>query len=131
VTNGRDEVKFTNFYGRKLYVAYTRLGPPAPGDGDGGSDGDGDGDAAWEVRGWIDLDPDETEVRANPTGNQWFYYYAEAVDGAVWAGPHVVGVREARFHSRYGQAQLDTDSPSYPAGMRMLDTARYAGVVFM
>lgn len=127
MTNGRGEVKFTNFYGRKLYIAYTRLGPLAPGGGNG--DGGSDGDAAWEVRGWIDLDPDETEVRANPTGNQWFYYYAEAVDGAVWAGPHLVDVREARFQSRYGQ--VDGESPAYPAGMRVLDTTRYAGVVFM
>jgi hypothetical protein len=117
VSHGSDEIRFTNFYGRRLFVAYMRMnvGPQL------------EGGEPWEVRGWIDLDPDETAVRANPTGNQWFYYFAEAADGAFWAGPHVVEVTDTPFTTGSGLGHSDW----HAAGMRVLDTVKYSGVVFV
>jgi hypothetical protein len=75
--SGRSEVTFTNSYGKKIYVAYMRRDFDCQADcGD-----------IWDVLGWINLDPGETESRANPTTNRWYYYYAEASDGAFWAAP--------------------------------------------
>jgi hypothetical protein len=84
---GTSSVTFTNSTEAKIYVAYMRLdwgcrnlcGEP------------------WDVLGWIGLDPGETETRANSTRNRWYYYYAESMDGSVWAGPYVAEVRQARF----------------------------------
>ncbi len=84
---GHSSVSFTNSYGKKIFVAYMRrdfncqseCGEP------------------WDVLGWINLDPGETESRDNPTSNRWFYYHAEASDGAVWAGPFVAEVEQPKF----------------------------------
>ncbi|HEY7025595.1 MAG TPA: hypothetical protein VH371_11615, partial [Candidatus Limnocylindrales bacterium] len=77
--SGRSSINFHNSYGKKLWVAYMRV------------DWDCNNDCGepWDVLGWIALDPGETESRSNPTSNRWFYYYAEAIDGAFWAGPYV------------------------------------------
>ena len=123
MSHGRSEVRFKNSYGQKLFVAYMRrdfscqseCGEP------------------WDVRGWINLDPGETETRANATRNQWFYYYAEAVDGAFWAGPYVANVSDAKFEkcSCLGVIVFDAPSPWYDVGMRELDTVKLSGVNFV
>lgn len=118
MSHGSGEVRFTNLYGRRLFVAYMRVD----------ADGQPEGGEPWEVRGWVGLDPEETAVRANPTGNQWFYYFAEAVDGAIWAGPHVVEVTDTAFTTGSGRGRTDGWQA---AGMRVLDTVKYAGVVFV
>jgi len=66
MSTGMSEVTFTNSYGKKMYVAYMRRDFNCQGEcGD-----------IWDVLGWINLDPGETETRANPTNNRWDYYYA-------------------------------------------------------
>jgi uncharacterized membrane protein len=114
---------FTNSYGKKLYVAYMRR------DFDCQSDcGD-----IWDVLGWINLDPGETESRANGTLNRWYYYYAEAEDGAVWAGPYVAEVSNARFEkcTCLGVAVSSGPPPYYDVGFRELDLQTYSGVNFI
>ena len=123
MSHGRSSVRFTNSYGKKLFVAYIRrdfncqaeCGEP------------------WDVLGWINLDPGETETRANPTNNQWFYYYAEAVDGAFWAGPFVANVSNDKFEkcSCLGVSVSDGPQPYYDVGMRELDTVKFGGVNFV
>ncbi|MCA1708017.1 MAG: DUF1036 domain-containing protein [Actinobacteria bacterium] len=123
MSHGRSEVGFTNLYGQKLFVAYMRrdfgcqseCGEP------------------WDVRGWINLDPGETETRANPTKNQWFYYYAEAVDGSYWAGPYVAEVSSDRFNkcTCLGVVVSHGPQPYYDVGMRELDTVAFSGVNFV
>jgi hypothetical protein len=123
MSHGRSSVRFTNSYGKKLFVAYmrrdfncqTECGEP------------------WDVLGWINLDPGETETRANPTNNQWFYYYAEAVDGAFWAGPFVANVSNAKFEkcSCLGVSVSHGPQPYYDVGMRELDTVQFGGVNFV
>ena len=39
----------------------------------------------WNVEGWINLQPGETQTRPNPTANRWFFFFAEAADGATWS----------------------------------------------
>jgi Protein of unknown function (DUF1036) len=81
------QVRFTNSRSAVMYVAYMRrdfncqnlCGEP------------------WDVLGWINLQPGETEHRDNPTNNRWFYYYAEATDGVVWSGPFPAEVINERF----------------------------------
>lgn len=119
--SGRSNITFTNSHGKKMYVAYMRFehncqslcGEP------------------WDVLGWINLDPGETETRANPTENRWFYYYAEDVDGAVWSGRYVAEVRNARFDKCTCLGVLVGGvNPYYDVGFRELDTKEYSGVNF-
>jgi hypothetical protein len=83
--------------------------------------------------GWIGLDAGETETRSNPTRNQWFYYYAEAVDGAFWAGPFVANVSNNKLQkcSCLGVIVSHGPQPYYDVGMRELDTVKFSGVNFI
>lgn len=120
MSHGRSEVRFRNSYGKKIYVAYMRrdfsclaeCGEP------------------WDILGWIGLDPGELEARANPTKNRWFYYYAEASDGAFWAGPYVAEVSNNRFEkcTCLGVAVSHGPPPYYDVGFRELDTVAFSGV---
>jgi hypothetical protein len=123
VSHGRSEVRFTNSYGQKLYVAYMRRDFSCQ----------SDCGEPWDVLGWINLDPGETETRANPTNNQWFYYYAEADDGAYWAGSYVAEVSQARFEkcTCLGVWVSEGPPPYHDVGMRELDTVRFGGVNFI
>ena len=59
----------------------------------------------FETRGWWSIAPgrcvnvhaDDLEDR-----NRYWYYYAEAADGAVWAGPYKVLVSNEAFDLCYG-----------------------------
>jgi hypothetical protein len=81
------------------------------------------------------LQPGETAVRANPTLNRWFYYYAEADDGATWAGPYVAEVTNDAFAKCTCLGVLvingEPTNPYYDVGMRVLDLSRYSGVKFV
>lgn len=120
---GQSSVTFTNSYGKKIFVAYMRrdftcqeeCGEP------------------WDVLGWINLDPGETESRANPTTNRWFYYHAEATDGAVWSGPFVAEVSQAKFEkcTCLGVIVSEGPQPFHSVGFRELDNAKFSGVNFV
>src|SRR5260370_42661930 len=87
MSSGRSDETFTNSYGQKIYVAYMRRDFNCQNEcGD-----------IWDVLGWINLDPGETETRANATNNRWIYYYAEATDGAVCSGPYFEELTPWRF----------------------------------
>jgi hypothetical protein len=124
MSSGRSDVTFTNSYGQKMYVAYMRRDFNCQNEcGD-----------IWDVLGWINLDPGETESRPNPTNNRWFYYYAEADDGAVWAGPYVAEVTQQRFEKCTCLGVLvqngGATNPYYDVGFRELDSETYSGVNF-
>lgn len=113
------DVRFTNSYSSLISVAFMRVDHAC------GSDcGD-----PWDVLGWINLDVGETETRANPTGNRWFYYFAEATDGSVWAGDFVAEVKREGFQKC---TCLSTTSPLwFKVGMRELDLDQFGGVNFI
>ena len=123
MSHGRSQVTFTNSYGKKLYVAYMRRDFSCQ----------DDCGEPWDVLGWINLDPGETESRANPTNNQWYYYYAEATDGAFWAGPYVANVSNNKFQkcSCLGVSVSHGPQPFYNVGMREVDVVQYSGVNFV
>jgi hypothetical protein len=123
MSHGRSSVRFTNSYDKKLFVAYMRRDFNCQ----------SECGAPWDVLGWIGLDPGETETRANPTNNQWFYYYAEAVDGAFWAGPFVANVSNNKFEkcACLGVIVSEGPQPYYDVGMRELDTVQFSGVNFI
>lgn len=120
--SGHSSVNFTNSYGKKIYVAYMRRDYTCQSEcGD-----------LWDVLGWINLDPGETESRANPTTNRWYYYYAEAEDGAFWSGPFVAEVRQAKFEkcTCLGVSAGGTN-PYHDVGFRELDNKTFSGVNFI
>ena len=125
MSSGRSSVTFTNSYGKKIYVAYMRRDFTCQGECGG----------IWDVLGWINLDPGETESRANPTNNRWFYYYAEAEDGAVWSGPYVAEVTQARFEKCTCLGVIvqngGATNPYHDVGFRELDSKTYSGVNFV
>jgi len=83
----------------------------------------------WDVLGWINLDPGQTQTRANPTNNQFFYYFAESDDGLFWAGDFVAEVSQERFEKC---TCLGTTSPLWHnVGMRELDLGQFGGVNFI
>ena len=125
MSTGRSEVTFTNSYGQKMYVAYMRRDFSCQAECGG----------IWDVLGWINLDPGETESRPNPTNNRWFYYYAEAVDGAVWAGPYVAEVTQDKFEKCTCLGVIVQNGPAtnpyHNVGFRELDNETYPGVNFI
>jgi uncharacterized membrane protein len=122
VSTGRSQVSFSNSYGKEIFVAYMFR--------DFGCKDCGD---IWDVRGWIKLEPGETKSRDNPTENRWYYYYAEASDGAFWAGPFVAEVSNAKFEkcTCLGVITSDGTSPYHDAGFRELDNQEFSGVNFV
>jgi len=122
---GASTVQFHNSYTTVIYVAYLRL--------DFGC-GDECGEP-WDVLGWVRLSPGDTQYRANPTSNKYYYYYAEADDGAYWAGPYVAEVSNDRFEKCTCLGVIEQNgnpvNPYYDVGFRELDTDQYSGVNFI
>ena len=115
-------VKLVNSYSTTISVAFMRFDPAC-----GADCGD-----SWTVLGWINLEAGQTGFADNPTGNQFFYYYGEAVDGAFWAGNFVAEVENPRFEkcTCLGVSVSDGPNPWYDVGMRELDLGQFGGVNF-
>jgi hypothetical protein len=119
---GLSQVRFTNSTATKIYVAYSRR------DDNCRSICQDYGEGSWDVLGWINLDPGETETRANPTSYRFFYYYAEGADGRIYNG--VYGPREVT-NSIFQKCTCVRRPSYYPVGFRQLDTDRFGGVNFL
>jgi len=119
------QVRFTNSRSVEMFVAYMRLdhncqnicGEP------------------WDVLGWIRLPPGETRNRDNPTGNRYFYYYAEATDGVVWSGPFPAEVSDNAFEKCTCLGVIVQNgapiNPYHTVGFRELDLNQFGGVNFI
>ena len=80
--------RFCNQYGKTLWVAFQWSSPGCPDGGD------------WETAGWWKLDPGQCKVvfgRDLQEVNTYYYFYAEAIDGAVWGGPFMTCVPQTVF----------------------------------
>jgi uncharacterized membrane protein len=90
--------------------------------------------APWDVLGWVNLQPGEVKYRDNPTNNRWYYYYAEAADGAVWNGPFPAEVSSQRFEKCTCLGVIVQNgpptSPYHTVGFAELDTNAHGGVNF-
>ena len=117
------DVRFTNSCSQPLYVAYMRFDEAC-----GADCGD-----PWDVLGWVNLHPGETETRSNPSGNRWFYYYAEAQDGTFWAGEFVAEVSDERFQkcTCIGVSVSHGPQPFYEVGFREHDLEQSSGLNFI
>lgn len=122
---GSSTVSFRNSYTTRIFVAYMRLDFAC-------RDTCGD---PWDVLGWVGLNPGESKSRANPTNNRWYYYYAEGLDGAVWAGPFVAEVSQDRFEKCTCLGVIvqngEPSNPYHDVGFRELDTNQFSGVNFV
>jgi len=83
----------------------------------GGEGGD------FQAQGWWSIEPGScARVYADDLEdvNRYWYYYAEAADGSVWAGPYRVLVSNKAFDHCFLLVS-DADSPDRYIGMRELD----------
>jgi uncharacterized membrane protein len=84
-------------------------------------------DGKFESMGWWSIAPGNcVNVYNNDLAdlNPYWYYYAEAEDGAVWAGPYKVAVYDQAFDYCY-RAVTQHESMRF-VGMRELDIGDYA-----
>lgn len=112
----RSEARFTNATTTKIYVAYMRRDFRC-------RDLCGN---IWDVLGWINLDPGETESRPNPTSNRWFYHYAEGEDGRIYSGPFPAEVANFRFQKCTCLGVIP--NPYHTVGFREIDLDQFSGV---
>ena len=121
---GASTVNFQNSYTTVIWVAYMRLDNNC---------GDECGDP-WDVLGWVQLAPGDSQNRANPTNNQFYYYYSEAADGNHWSGPYVAEVQQPAFEKCTCLGVIvengEPTNPYHDVGFRELDTNQYGGVTF-
>lgn len=121
---GASNIQFHNSYSTRLFVAYMRLDHNC-----GNECGE-----PWDVLGWVVLSPGDSQSRANPTNNRYFYYYAEALDGAIWSGPFVAEVTQTRFEKCTCLGVIvqngGATNPYHDVGFRELDTNQFGGVNF-
>lgn len=84
----------------------------------------GEGDN-FQMIGWWNIAPGACAfVYANDLEdlNRYWYYYAEAEDGAVWAGPYGASVPLAAFNQCYGIGVIiENGNESVSIGFRELD----------
>jgi Protein of unknown function (DUF1036) len=104
---------FQNSYSSPLSVAVMWYSPGTCG-GDGGD---------WETRGWWNLNPGDNVHTNVWTDNRYFCFYAEAWDGAVWAGPYGAEVSIYAFDGciDIGHSVSDGPSPYFDVGFRLVD----------
>lgn len=76
-------------------------------------------DGKWGTRGWWAMQPGGESYVVN-TNNRYAYFYAEATDGAVWAGAYGdVYVHQQAFDSCLGIG--DNNPNTRVVGMREID----------
>lgn len=117
------DVRFTNSYSSRIYVAYMYVDETC-----GADCGD-----PWNVRGWINLAPGQTQTRPNPTGNRWIYCYAEADDGETWSGDFLAEVSQDRFDkcTCLGVSVSHGPNPWHDVGMEEVDLDHWGGANFL
>src|SRR5574342_1289140 len=100
-----------NSYTSRIYTTIMFYNPEACG---------GDGQD-FETRGWWPLDPGSCALVYGhdlDDVNRFWYYFAMADDGAVWAGPFGTSVPRAAFRSCYGTATGGASSDFIAVGYR-------------
>ncbi|MET9643317.1 DUF1036 domain-containing protein [Streptomyces syringium] len=99
-------LSFRNSYRTLVSVAYIKRFPNCP--------------EGWLKRGWWNIQPGATVTvdGANVSAvNRFWYFHAEATDGAVWAGPIVTCVTTNAFEWCLNRC----DPPTRNEGFREID----------
>lgn len=74
----------------------------------------------WEKKGWWQIEPGQSAVAFGgdlDDVNRYWYYFAEAADGAAWAGPFQEWVPSTAFQ----WCKNTSSSQARLVGMRQLD----------
>lgn len=100
---------FQNNYSSPVWVAVMWWSPDLCG-GDGGN---------WATAGWWGLNPGDSVCTDVWTDNEYFYFYAEADDGAVWAGPY--GPVYATYQAFQGCINIGSTQDYLQLGMLQVD----------
>lgn len=101
-------LKIVNTYSTTMQTAIEFRRPGCPDGGD------------WEKKGWWVIDPGSSAVVWGgdvSDVNRYWLYYAEAWDGATWAGPYT----ETLPHQRFDWCKNTSSTDSRTVGMRLLD----------
>jgi uncharacterized membrane protein len=99
---------FHNGYPAKIWTMITWYHPNCEDGGD------------WEKEGWWAIEPNgqaTVSVADLDDVNRYWYYFAQAADGAYWAGPYDIVVPNIAFDWCIDTANSD----SFTVGMRELD----------
>ena len=120
MTTGLPSVSFQNSYGKLIWIAYMYRDL-----GCGSDCGD-----EWNVEGWINLQPGETQTRPNPTANRWFFFFAEAADGATWSSQQFSAEVRQEVFSKCTCLGVSAGgmNPYHLVGMETIDLQMESGV---
>jgi uncharacterized membrane protein len=100
-------LRFCNSYHMRIWTAISFYNPGCP-------------DDPWQEMGWWPVEPGTCSlVYANDLAdlNQYWYYYADADDGAFWAGPFPASVTFAAFD----KCHVGSTADDLQIGFRELD----------
>ena len=78
--------------------------------GDGGN---------WATKGWWNLSPGQETHTDVWTANRYFYFYAEAEDGAVWNGPY--GPVDGTYQAFQGCVGIGSTDDNVSVGVQQVD----------
>jgi hypothetical protein len=109
---------FQNNYSSPLWVAVMWWNPDSCG-GDGGN---------WSTEGWWNLNPGDNVNTGVGTNNRYFYFYAEAEDGAVWGGDY--GPVDATYQAFQGCVGIGSSRDNLSIGMRQEDAGWWVWAYF-
>jgi len=106
---------FVNHYTSQVSICILWYTPDCPDGGD------------WSKAGWWNLSPGESKT---PLGgdltNRWYYFFAQAADGAYWAGvPHTT-VPWRKFNWCINTSSTDARD----VGFRDIDTGPYLNFTY-
>jgi len=106
------KVSFRNKYHSTVWVAIMRYNPDKCGEY-----------GNWQTKGWWRLDPGQTK-QAFSTTNRYACFYAEADDGAFWAGPY--GPVYVYYEAFDSCVNIGSTAAYGTVGMRLLDLGWWA-----
>jgi uncharacterized membrane protein len=101
-------LKFCNNYPSDVWVCILWYHPNCP---DGGN---------WEKKGWWHLGLGECKIAYGGSlqdVNRYWYFYAQAANGAYWAGPPQITVP----HQAFDWCVNTSSSDAFVVGLRQLD----------
>jgi uncharacterized membrane protein len=101
-------LKFTSLYPSKLWVTIMWYTPNCP---DGGN---------WSKKGWWSLVPGQSKIVSGSDladVNRYWCFYAQAANGAIWAGPYKRLVPAQAFDL----CEWTSSTGAFKIGYRLLD----------
>ncbi|HLW72319.1 MAG TPA: hypothetical protein VKS22_17070 [Candidatus Binataceae bacterium] len=102
-------IGFANHYRAQVWIAFQWFDPNCQG-----------GSEPFRTEGWFNFQPGDSSwlniselADLRRVGSTHFYYYVEAADGAVWAGPYVTNCPSSAFNWCNYQNDPSTRAPGF------------------